>query len=249
MQSDYVRSTTRITLATLLFLAFSLAQATSIRVAQESAAGAGDFDANVLGFIDTFDTGLTMAGFYQYNNPNGASYNGELNGGPLPISSLTQSFFVNASDGLHYVTLHDNPNDGPGGSTRMTTTLLGGAGGAAAFTVGDDPGEGISISDAGGDRMFDTVHGWIDCCTDGYAIGSLLITDVLLAVFDVVPTGVDRWQSTGVVTPDLALVLEPGRRVRYDFIAEAPEPGTLALLGIGILGFGYRARRRASPVQ
>lgn len=39
------------------------ANAIPIEVSQESAAEAGDFDSNVLGFIDPFNTGLTTAGF------------------------------------------------------------------------------------------------------------------------------------------------------------------------------------------
>ena len=101
------------------------AHAGQIRVAQESAAGAGDFDANVLGFVNPFNTPLTHAGFYQYNVPNGASYNGELNGGPFPVSSLTQVFLVNASDGLGLYVVHDNPNDGSGGSTQTRWNLTG----------------------------------------------------------------------------------------------------------------------------
>ena len=93
-------------------------QASLIRISQESLAGAGDFDANVLGNIDTFSTTMTAADFYQYGSPNAASYNGELNDGPLPVSSLSQIFLVDASDGLALMVVHDNPNDGTGGRTQ-----------------------------------------------------------------------------------------------------------------------------------
>jgi hypothetical protein len=212
-----------------------------IEVSQESAAGAGDFDANVLGFINPFITGLTIAGFYQYGVPNGASYNGELNGGPLPVSSLTQGFFVEASDGVHYVIVHDNPNDGSGGNTAMTTTLIGGAGGGAAFTVEDDIGEGTTVSDVAADRIFDTTHGWVSCCTDGYAIGSLLGSDVLYAQFDAGPTGISSWQSTGNAQPNISMVIDPGRRVRYQLV---PEPATIMLMGLGLAGLGFARWRR-----
>jgi len=220
------------------------ASAVTIRVSQESAPGAGDFDANVLGLIDSYDTALGIAGFYQYNVPNAASYNGELNGGPIPISSLTQGFFVNAADGLHYVVVHDNPNDGSGGSTQMTTTLLGGAGGGTVFSVEDDPAEGSAISDVAGDRVFDTFHNWLDCCTDGYAIGALVGDVTLYASFDALPTGISSWQSTGSTTANIAMVLTPGRRVRYDI--SVPEPGVLALLTVGLLTIAVAQRRRTT---
>ena len=48
-----------------LLLVSNDASAATIRVSQESAAGAGDFDANILGFIDPFSTPLTISDFYQ----------------------------------------------------------------------------------------------------------------------------------------------------------------------------------------
>jgi hypothetical protein len=66
-------------LAGLMLLASQSADAVTIRVSQESAAGVGDFDANVLGFVDSFDVStLTPAGFYTFS---GSSYNGGPNGG------------------------------------------------------------------------------------------------------------------------------------------------------------------------
>ncbi len=234
----------RLVIAALLIGFSFTANAAQIRVSQESTAGAGDFDANVLGNIDTYSTPLTISQFYQYNVPNFASYNGELNGGPGPISSLTQSFFVEASDGLHYVVVHDNPNDGSGGRTRMTTVLAGGAGGSTAYTVEDDPGEGTAISDVGGDRIFDTAHGWAGCCTDGYAIGDLGLSFLMLARFDEQPTGIDRWQATSELG-NLALVLEEGRRVRFD--AVVPVPAAVWLFGTALVGlFGFNRRKKSA---
>lgn len=223
------------------------AGATTIRVSQESASGAGDFDANVLGFIESYSTALSIAQFYQYNSPNAASYNGELNGGPTPISSATQSFFVSASDGLSLVTVHDNPNDGSGGNTRMTHVLTGGAGGSAGFTVEDDPSEGTTISDVAGNRVFDTVHNWIACCTDGFAIGDLGGSFEIFAQFDTSPTGITNWLATDA-DGTLALALAPQRRVRFDVVNPVPVPaaGLMLIAGIGALGALRRRRKDAS---
>ncbi len=236
----------KVLVAALLLGVSITAHSAQVRVSQESAGGVGDFDANVLGFIDTFSTGLSIAGFYQYNSPNRASYNGELNGGPNPVSFLTQSFFVEASDGLHYVVVHDNPNDGSGGSTQMTTVQVGGAGGGTAFSVGDDPGEGLNTSDVGGDRIFDTQHGWIACCTDGYALGGLGSSFLLLAAFDALPTGISGWQASGNALGNIALVLDPDRRVRFD-LAPIPVPAAVWLFGTALIGlFGFNKRRKAA---
>lgn len=211
-------------------------QAVVVQVAQESAAGAGDFDANVLGTIDTFNTGLTIADFYQYSNPNAASYNGELNGGPNPVSNLTQVFLVDASDGLSLVVVHDNPNDGSGGSTRTRWNLTGDT---AAQVVADDPGEPVVVS--GGGTQFDSTKNWAPCCTDGYAIGSIDGDWALFGQFLTTPTGITDWSAVSSDFSSVPLVLAPGRRVRLQAV---PEPGTLALvMGGMIMGFA-RVRRR-----
>ncbi len=75
-----------------------------IRVSQESAAGAGDYDYNILGYITPYSTSYTAAGYYRYDY----SYIGNVNGGPLPQGSTALNFFVEASDGLSFVNVYDS---------------------------------------------------------------------------------------------------------------------------------------------
>lgn len=219
------------------------AEAISIRVSQESAAGAGDFDANVLGNITSFDTGLTTAGFYQYNVPNGASYNGELNGGPLPLSSVTQLFLINASDGLSLAVVHDNPNDGSGGFTQTRWNLTGDT---AAQVLADDPGEPVTVSMGG--TQFDSTKNWVGCCTDGYALGSLDGNWAMFGQFLTTPTGITSWQATTASGGNIPLTLATGRRVRLDTTAPLPEPGTMLLFGSGLAGFGLWRWKKGQAV-
>lgn len=216
-------------------LGMASANAMMIEVSQESSAGAGDFDANILGFIGIYQTPLTVADFYQYNNPNGASYNGELNGGPAPLSQVSQTFFVLGSDGLALVQVHDAANDGSGGSTRSQWILTGDT---AAQVLADDPGEPVTVS-AGG-TQFDSVKNWIACCTDGYAIGSLDGNWAMTGGFSVF-VGLGRWQATSADGNDITL--DDTLRARFRAI---PEPGTIGLIGIGLLGLGFMRRRRAA---
>jgi hypothetical protein len=212
------------------------ARASLIQVAQESSANAGDFDANVLGSIDPFNTGMTAAGLYQYGSPNASSYNGELNGGPDPVSSLSQVFMVEASDGLTLVVVHDRPNDGSGGSTVTRWNLTGDT---AAQVVADDPGEPLTVSMGG--TQFDSTKNWIACCTDGYAIGFLEADWTLLGQFLTVPTGITNWAVVSADLSSVPLTLSPGRRVR---LQQIPEPATLGLLLFGLAGVAWGARRR-----
>jgi hypothetical protein len=209
-----------------------------IEVAQESAAGAGDFDANVLGTIDPFNTGLTAVIFYQYGTPNASSYNGELNGGPNPVSSLTQVFLVGTPDGLTLMVVHDNPNDGSGGSTQTRWNLTGDTAAQVQVQPGD-PGEPVTVS--GGGTQFDCTKNWIGCCTDGYAIGDLAGDWTLFGQFLTVPTGITNWAVVSSDFSVVALTLTPGRRVR---LQKVPEPATLGLIVFGLAGISWVARRR-----
>ncbi|MDJ0741708.1 MAG: PEP-CTERM sorting domain-containing protein [Gammaproteobacteria bacterium] len=218
----------------------TLAAATTVRVAQESAPGAGDFDANVLGSVTAFATGLTTAGFYQYDVPNPASYNGELNGGPTPVSSLTQVFILNASDGLSLVVVHDNPNDGSGLSTQTRWNL---SGDTAAGILADDPGEPVTVSMGG--TQFDSTKNSAPCCTDGYAIGSLDGMWTMFGQFLTSPTGITDWAVVSSDFTNIALVLAPGRRVRLDLVSSSvPEPATSVSMLLGLAGIGWLRRRR-----
>ncbi len=208
------------------------AHALSIRIAQESSAGAGDFDSNLLGTMTAFETSLNISDFYRYNNPDRASYNGHLNGGPTLVSSLTQLFLVNASDGLSLVTVHDDVEDGSGGRTHTAWDL---SGDTAGFSLSDDPGEGLSIS--GGGTHFESRKNWIGCCTDGFAIGALEGDWSMLGSFMGIPTGISAWAAVSSDFSTVGLTLETGRRVRLDKVpAPIPEPSTWILMISGLLG-------------
>jgi hypothetical protein len=233
--------------AILISISFS-AQSAMIRVSQESAPNAGDYDNHVLGYIDTFVTSLSIADFYGYNNSGAPSYNGT---DPATVSSMTQGFFVEASDGLHYVVVNDARLDGSGGRSRMVTLLAGGAGGTSAFSVHDDPSPSDSYATTDlvtGGRRFETHQFWSDCCTDGYAIGDLGSSFIMLAAFLAVPEGITSWQATGNSRADIALELDPRRAVLFD-LAPVPIPAAVWLFGtalIGLVGFGKRKSRIAA---
>ena len=214
--------------------------AATIRVSQESSAGAGDFDSNILGFVNSFDGGgLTASAYYSYSSPDVSSYNGVSNGGPAALANTVQNFFVDTAEGLSFFAVMSVP----GGSSGSWQTHFDLSGDTVAALVADDLGEAPTIS--GGGTVIDTSNGWVTCCTDGFVFGALDGNWTLFA--DVGSfSGVSTWQVTddGAGTVSLAIVAD--RRVRFDIAAEVAEPGTVAVLGLGLLGLGIVRRRRAA---
>ena len=192
-----------------------LGRPATIRISQESSPGAGDFDANVLGYVNPYTTTLTAAGYYQYGTPYGASFNGPA---PALTSNLSHLFLADTADGLCLFVVHDKPQDGTGGSSTMYWVLTGDT---ANVLQDDDPGEGVTVG--GGGTTFTTSHGWAACCTDGFALGSLDGAWSMVGEFTipVANTGMNGWtvfSSDGATIP---LAFETNRRVRLDVVTHS----------------------------
>ncbi|MFG0320221.1 MAG: hypothetical protein ACF8XB_23310, partial [Planctomycetota bacterium JB042] len=101
-----------------------------VRVSQESSPGAGDFDANVLGYVELFPTASTVATQYSYDFPESDSYNGLL----IPqVADRSNLALIETSDhGLSLFVYHDRavPNDADGGRAEMAFDLTGDPDGA-----------------------------------------------------------------------------------------------------------------------
>ncbi len=172
-----------------------------IRVSQESAAGAGDFDNNILGAIEVYSGSGTFADFYQYGSPVNSSYNGQLNGGPEAVADGVLNFFVNdASGNLGFFTVIDAPADPDGFIVKMKWELTGDKaqfgilddGNATAIKYAYNSSTGLlestlanlddvfnyntdayTLEQSIDSTVFGTVNRGLFCCTDGYVIGHL----------------------------------------------------------------------------
>ncbi|MEE9274279.1 MAG: hypothetical protein V3V62_03100 [bacterium] len=215
-------------LAALLALAAALlafaspAGAARIRVSQESRPGRGDFDRNVLGFIDAmWGRGMTAARFYAYTEVAEYSYNGPH---PRLRPDVSHLFLVEAKEGLVLFIVHDRPNDPDGGSAAMRFELAGDPDGARVLVMDDPYSDLDSYEGRSGGRSFVSRHGWYPCCTDGLALGTLDGSWKLLVQFgeendeaEFIPiSGLKSWLAFSANGARVPLKLERGRRVRLE---------------------------------
>ena len=242
-------------LAVLGFFIVNSAHAATVSIFQESTPGAGDFNTNLLGTIQSFTTPGTLADFYDYR----AS---EFKNTTAVSLTRDQShlFLVDASDGLGLFVIHDNGARNGGGRAETLVNLVGDA---ATFLVQDEPLPDSTGRDSYTDNgtQFTAVNRWLGGFTDGYVIGSLDGAWMIDMQFSDV-SGIDlSTQAAGAPTIDdlftwaalssdglggqteIALALEEGRRVRINAV---PVPPAIWLFCSGLLGLiGIVKRKKA----
>jgi len=232
-----------------LGLAPSVLAQLKVRVSQESAAGAGDFNDHVLGFIQVFNRPTqTASEVYGYT---GSSYDGQAFGGPPSLLNTSQLFVVNTSQGATLFVLHDRPDNVDGGRAQMRFDLLGDPTGAARL-VEDDPSNTTNLAGNTGvpldamSTLFQTHHHWNLCCTDGVVIGTLEGPWQILGQFTNVAgnpnipvvEGLTSWQATSADGMNIPFVLAVGRRIRLEAVFSVPVSvnaivsGTLSTAGV-----------------
>lgn len=213
-----------------------------LRLAQESAPGAGDFAANILGELAVWSAPNTPAtSFYGYNIPEGDSWNGVA---LSPVADRSHLLGAVTSDGVTLFIVHDRavPDDPDGGKAETRIDLLDGAIGGY-YAVQDDPASQKSSAylDPGPNgNMFAARHTWATCCTDGYAVGGLACNQSLMVQFteyDNVPStpvieGLSEWVAHGADGQTIALALQADRRVRIEILPPENCAGDLNCDGI-----------------
>lgn len=239
------------------------ANAMLIRVSQESFAGAGDFDTNVIGSVEAYSTAMTIADFYGYGR---ARYNGHLNGGPTAAIDTTLNFFAIGSNGLGFYNIHDAPDNTDGHAAKMIWN----AGGRPEYHLLDeasasqrlyaynpstdrieqtgDPlasnGDAYSLEQLDDHSVFTAVsRGW-QCCTDGFVLGQLEDDWSLTGGFYENPLGLNSWQVMSADGDVVSLNLQAGQRVRYDLVAlPVPTPPVLGWIALALVIAALRKGR------
>jgi hypothetical protein len=192
------------------------ADATPIRVSQESHAGAGDFHQHILGHIKPMAFNGSADEAYAYNRGSRFSFNGAW---PVLRPNVSRLFFVEAREGLTLFIVHDAVDDPDGGSASMRIQVVGNRT-KARFLVRDDAfaqSDGYNANAAGTDFL--TWHSWYPCCTDGFVLGpfsgdwkvyvQFTSEDDLSAEF---VRGLTNWEAVSD-RDRIPLALERGRRV------------------------------------
>jgi hypothetical protein len=194
-----------------------------IEISQESTPGAGDFDANILGTIDSSDYFLTPQQYYSWHI-GGSSFTGP---GLTSSAGSSLSVFRSASTGERcLIVIHDQSEDGSGGSADVNIEILGDSNGAEFLVEDDITGQfadTFTVSPNG--LMLDMDNSWDPCCTDGAAIGTLEGDWSVLVEFTAVPSGILTWVALSRGTVPQPLTLEVGRRVRLRSLEGTPPVG------------------------
>jgi hypothetical protein len=214
-----------------------------IEIAQETEPGAGDFDANILGFVQAFPTTISPIQFYSYGVPEGDSWNGPS---LTPEADRSHILFSTGPADLTMFVVHDRavPNDPDGGEAEMTFVIEDDPNGAF-ISLRDDPAsvEGSPGYLEASPNLIQAGWSWGACCTDGLALSGIDPGATVLAGFEefdgVAGTapieGLTEWVVYSADGTQVPLVLEEGRRLRARVIApgECPEDIT----GDGVVGF------------
>lgn len=236
-----------------------------MRVAQESAPGAGDFFANILGEVAVWDAPATSAAaFYAYDVPEGDSWNGSS---LILTADRSHLFAARTSDGLALFLVHDRaiPNDPDGGEAETRVELLEDFDGGFYAVQDDPPGvkTGAYVLGGPGQSIFAARQVWDVCCTDGYAIADLefgaqalvQFTDVDGNAANAVIAGLTEWRAVGADGSTIPLALEPSRRVRIELLppescpADLNGDGTVNGADLGILLASWNAVGGAADID
>ncbi len=210
-----------IAILVIAFPSFQL-QAARIRVSQESRPGAGDFDENVLGTIESADAGgVSAAEFYSYSEEYYYSFGGN---GPRLRADTSQIFVVSAKEGLTLFIVHDRPDDEDGGAAVLRLKVEGDPDGADILVFDDPFSDWDSYEIQLDQRLFITRHRWFPCCTDGLVLGTLEGSWRLFIEFPLdddfygpeTIQGMRFWTVLSAGGSEIPLEMEKGRRVRLD---------------------------------
>ncbi|MFT4543481.1 MAG: hypothetical protein ACI835_005953, partial [Planctomycetota bacterium] len=194
-----------------------------IEVSQETAPGTGDFDANVLGLIDSSDYYLNPEQYYSWF-PTGTSFSGP---GITSSAGSSLSVFRSASTGERCVAIiHDRSEDGSGGSALTRIEVQGDTNGATPLVKDDDESFGDTYGATPDNLIHTMTHSWSPCCTDGVLLGAMEGDWSVLVEFTAPPTGLLTWSALSNGSNSLALTLEVGRRVRLRSLESDPPVGT-----------------------
>lgn len=199
-----------------------------IQVAQESAAGAGDFDSHVVGTVDAYVTTGTVASYYQYD---GTSSGRTANPDLRSFRNQVNTMFVVGSDGLGFITIH-GPRRGGGSAGDLLASSQHDLSVGTFLTpldVRDDATDTFTFANGNTRLTATTVAG--GSSSDGFASRFTEAEPVILSQLLSFSNNVEGWTVHGSGGSSLSVTPTVGRRVRFNVswaVTQVPTPDAVA---------------------
>lgn len=176
--------------------------------------------------------------FYQYNSPDGASSN-TVPALETPDTSLLFLYVEEGTGTLSLVMIHDQPNDGDGGSV---TFEFSGVPVGTDFVVRDEPVglEGV---------LPVSTWNWLPCCTDGGALSGSLNQEFCITIDPTFTSGISEWvflsgdlsdpeplllDMTRSITICCTFVIEPEIDIKPGDDTNCVNPGSRGVIPVAI---------------
>jgi hypothetical protein len=223
-----MHTTFRTLIATLALVGLSsTVQATLVHVSQGGTS---------LGFINSYADASSNTSAQNYNF---SSSKNHLITGPTLVNQRGHIFFFEGSDGLSFNAIFGSVGSGPNGNVQWNLSLTGNSGNANVLRS-DDSGELTEPTP----NNFRGRWTYLQSLGDGGVIGALSGNNWALTIDPVSYTNLPALVAYDASGSNITLAVNTTDDIVFSY-AQVPEPASLALVGLGLVGLGFGRRKKA----